>query len=66
MNIYTVIYKERDQISGKLSESKEIIQSFDQFKQTMQYQNSGFLIIQSMILKDVQSLSAQEEQINDK
>ncbi len=68
MNIYTVIYKERDQISGKLSEPKKVEQSFTQFKQTIQYQNSGFLVIQSMILIEdknahiIQPIIPQEEQ----
>ena len=57
MNIYTVIYKERDQISGKLSGPKKVEQSIEHFKETLQYQTSGFLVIQSMTL--------QEEQNND-
>ena len=57
MNIYTVIYKERDQISGKLSEPKKVEQSIERFKETLQYHSSGFLVIQSMTL--------QEEQKND-
>lgn len=54
MNIYTVIYKERDQISGKLSRPKKVEQSIEQFKETLQYQTSGFLVIQSMILQKEQ------------
>jgi len=58
MNIYTVIYKERDQISGRLSENKKVEQNIDHFSQMIQYQKSGFLVIQSVTL--------QEEKINDK
>lgn len=54
MNIYTVIYKERDQITGKLSEPKKVEQSIERFKETLQYQTSGFLVIQSMILQEEQ------------
>lgn len=55
MNIYTVIYKERDQISGKLSGPKKVEQSIEHFKETLQYQTSGFLVIQSMTLQKEQT-----------
>ena len=55
MNIYTVIYKERDQITGKLSGPKKVEQLIERFKETLQYQTSGFLVIQSMTLQDEQN-----------
>ena len=72
MNIYTVIYKERDQITGKLSGPKKVEQLIERFKETLQYQTSGFLVIQSMTLIEdknahiIQPIKTREEKNNDK